>query len=143
MKVAVLLGGNIPEDLNVRRAWAGFADDVEVSEGVSSVNLNVEKPRRFAAPCEIHVSVEGFGKIQAQFVDAMSQPDLVGEGPFAPAFIDARIVRLRDRVAVQMDRRAAQKESIRTPNMVEAIPVSAAGAAGENADSPAGLRNDR
>ena len=113
---------------------AGFADDVEFVERLFAVDPHIEDTAGFSAAGHIVLAVQRFREVQAKFVDARRERNIVGEGAFAPALVDVRLAGAEDRMIVGFEHRPALKIPVALPNPAQAVRVVAVLAPRQDSD---------
>ena len=130
-QVQFSIGGrrNVLERSDVGGAGAGFADDVEFVERLFAVDPDIEHTAGFSAAGHIILAVERLREVEANFVDARRERNIVDEGTFAPALVDVGLAGAENRVTVGLEDRPTLKIPVALPNPAQAVRVISALAA--------------
>ena len=123
---------NVLEGSDVGGARPGFADHVEFVERLLAVDPHVEDAAGFAAARHVVFAVQRLREVQAQFVYARGQRNVVCERAFAPALVDSGFARAEDRMIVGFKNAPALEIPVALPDPAQAVRVVSVLVPGQN-----------
>src|SRR5438105_5985221 len=124
MQFSIRGGRDILETPDISRGGSTrVRDDVEVAKDLRSVQDDAKKPGTLAAAGSVAFTIKSLREMEAQFIHAWFERDVVIAPPLATTIVQPRFARTQDRTAGGVEHGPALKELVALPEASKAIQV--------------------